>query len=122
MTKILASLPLRTPFSQYNSFRFHDLPQELQDMIYEYVYAEGYSVAVHMTDQRLVCSHQRYYDEDDNTIEDDGLGIKNWTGSSRADLALVSKRVREESRPIRQAAFNRHMRVTFDASLYRNSP
>ncbi len=113
MTEIAASLPSRGLPPPQIPFRFHDLPQELQDEIYEQFYDEKYSVVAFMSGKDLVFRGQRYYGKSDENVEDDGLAVARCTMATATDLALVSKRVRSESRAARQAAFNGQMRVTF---------
>ena len=103
--------PERTPSPPYVPFRFLDLPQEIQDKIYPWVYAEKYDLGVYMIGPLKDRGRRKRYDHEaepeDELIVD---GSNYWYDN----LAQVNKKIREDSRKARQAAFKGALRVAWD--------
>ncbi|OAP54162.1 hypothetical protein AYL99_11697 [Fonsecaea erecta] len=91
--------------STVSPFRFLELPQEIQKLVYNHVYEEKQPIRVFMV--RPTAPNGRYHRLYDN----DGLSIR---GYDYETLAQVSKKVREDSREARQESFDGEMKVFWD--------
>ncbi|KAJ9610271.1 hypothetical protein H2200_005048 [Cladophialophora chaetospira] len=105
------ALPPRTASPPVIPFRFFDLPQEIQDKVYEIIYAEKHGVSVHISGPLQDRGRgRRGYGKE---VEVEKLHIN---GGYYGDdgLKRACKKMRNDSFPARKAVFNKKMSVGWD--------